>query len=290
MTRSPNRRHSRESFYKYMSAETAKIVMASRSLRWSSPILFNDPFDVPREIAFGISAEDVKRAMGEHLGRLIEAPPDSLDDLGPKIRLLIETAKNRLTSEARCQMAARIRQSSNDNNPSSDSMELFRHQWRSWIPDFRILCLCESHEHVAMWYHYADKYRGVALELRCDDQLDSAWLSALPVTYPEDKPNIFFAEGWAKLLTKPIESAIKELLQVCTYTKSPDWEYEHEWRVATFKRPSDAGNYTDYKFNERELAGVYLGPAISDAARKYFVTIKAQMPHLKIFETQFWYG
>jgi hypothetical protein len=33
-----------------MSAATARIVLADRKLRWSSPILFNDPFDVPREM------------------------------------------------------------------------------------------------------------------------------------------------------------------------------------------------------------------------------------------------
>ena len=32
--------------FKYATAETAKIVLESRTRRWSSPSLFNDPFDV----------------------------------------------------------------------------------------------------------------------------------------------------------------------------------------------------------------------------------------------------
>ena len=44
--RSSNSRHDRRFFYKYMSAETARIILANRRLRWSSPILFNDPFDI----------------------------------------------------------------------------------------------------------------------------------------------------------------------------------------------------------------------------------------------------
>ena len=48
--RSPNRKHERRYFYKYVSAKTAKIIISTRKLRWSSPVLFNDPFDVTQEL------------------------------------------------------------------------------------------------------------------------------------------------------------------------------------------------------------------------------------------------
>ena len=43
--------HDREYFYKYMSASTAEVVLGNRTLRWSAPTEFNDPFDVPRELS-----------------------------------------------------------------------------------------------------------------------------------------------------------------------------------------------------------------------------------------------
>ncbi len=49
----PNRQNDRKSFFKYMSPGTAKTVLENSTLRWSSPILFNDPFDVPREMSSG---------------------------------------------------------------------------------------------------------------------------------------------------------------------------------------------------------------------------------------------
>jgi hypothetical protein len=61
--RSPNRRHDRESFFKYMSAAMAAIVLQNRTLRWSSPVLFNAPFDVPWELFFGLSPEDIAQAL-----------------------------------------------------------------------------------------------------------------------------------------------------------------------------------------------------------------------------------
>lgn len=38
--------HNRTHFYKYAGSHTAKLILSNRRLRWSSPSLFNDPFDV----------------------------------------------------------------------------------------------------------------------------------------------------------------------------------------------------------------------------------------------------
>jgi len=135
-----------------------------------------------------------------------------------------------------------------------------------------------------MWFHYADQYKGAVLEFDCNDELDSAWLAAQPVTYPTDRPEIFDADGWAKLIMMPKESAIKTLFRVATYTKSPDWSYENEWRIASFKRPNDTGLFTDYKFNPRELSSIYLGPLISPADKSLLIAIANKYPHIRIYE------
>ena len=33
-------------FFKYVNVDAAKIILESGKLRWSSPLMFNDPFDV----------------------------------------------------------------------------------------------------------------------------------------------------------------------------------------------------------------------------------------------------
>ena len=86
--RSPNRKHQRQSFFKYTSAETARQVLANRTLRWSSPLLFNDPFDVPRELLFGITPEELVQASGRQMVRLIESPPDDTTKYLPKLQLI----------------------------------------------------------------------------------------------------------------------------------------------------------------------------------------------------------
>lgn len=54
------RAHNREFFYKYASADTALRVIATRSFRWSSPVMFNDPFD--HQAGFTLEIDDARFA------------------------------------------------------------------------------------------------------------------------------------------------------------------------------------------------------------------------------------
>ncbi len=279
-----NRTHNRDSFFKYMSASTAAVVLERRTLRWSSPLLFNDPFDVPRELSLGIRPEDVVRALASRVSNLIEQPPEETSRLEPKIRLIVETARKGISAELKAQLLAGLAASAETLRPTGQSMEELRQRWRDLLPQFRILCLTESPSHAAMWYHYADKYRGVVLELRCDDELDSAWRIAKPVTYPTSKPAVYTADGWAEILTTTKNLAVEEMLMVATYTKAPDWSYEKEWRITSFSRPPESGLFTDYRLNPRELAGIYLGPNISTEDRERIVALAGQYPAVAVHQ------
>jgi len=260
---SSNRLHDRQCFFKYMSAETARIVLTTRSLRWSSPVLFNDPFDVPRELSFGITPDELVQASARRMAHLIENPPEDTAPFSHKVRVILETVKKGISGELKAQLLSGLKEVAASHRPTGESMDEMRKLWRTWLPEHRILCLTESPTHSAMWYHYAAKYRGVVLELRCIEELDSAWLAAKPVSYPASKPPIYTADGWAELLCLQQEVAVQAVLHSATYTKSPDWSYEREWRVASFKRPTDTGDFTDYKFDRQELGALYFGPMIS---------------------------
>jgi hypothetical protein len=281
--RSPNRQHNRQSFFKYMSADTALKVLKNQSLRWSSPVLFNDPFDVPRELSFGITTDQLVQASGQRLIDLFNQPPEDTTGLTPKLRMIVDSVKRGISDELKAELLAVIREFVASHQPTSASMDELRNLWRARLPDHRILCLTENPSHTAMWHHYADKYRGVVLEFRCVDELDSAWLAARPVTYPLEKPAIYTADGWAKIMTLQHDAAIGAVLHTATYTKSPDWSYESEWRVATFKRPTDIGDFSDYGFNQRELGAMYFGPMISYNDRRSLNIASLAFPAAKLW-------
>lgn len=261
------------------------MVLAGRSLRWSSPLLFNDPFDVPREMVYGVTGTEILEACGRRIASLIENPPADTSELGSKLRLIVERVKAGIPAALKEELIAENRKPHSASH-TSPALEEFKAQWRDWLPTFRILCLTESPMHTAMWLHYADKYRGAVLEFACVDELDSAWLAAERVVYSSTKPAVYTADGWAELLSLQHEIAVKRLLYVATYIKSPDWSYEAEWRIATFRRPGDAGTYTDYKFDAQELVGVYLGPLMSDPDRGAIMTLLAAYPSAKVFSVR----
>ncbi len=282
--RNPNRQHDRKSFFKYVAPGTAKAIFENSTLRWSSPILFNDPFDVPREMSFGITPENIMHALSLRMTELIESPPDDTSNLNPGVRLIIETVKKGIPEELKKELIDGIKDVANEHKPRSDSLEELRAMWRAFIPDFRILCLAESPAHSAMWSHYAEQYSGVVFEFRCVDELDSAWLAAKPVRYPKSKPEVYTAAGWAKILTMPNDQAIRTIIDIATFTKSQEWSYEKEWRITSFKRPNDIGHFTDYKFHPDEISAVYLGPMVSTSDREILIKLAENYPKVIVWD------
>jgi hypothetical protein len=266
-----------------MPASTARAVLETRSLRWSSPLLFNDPFDVPRQLSFGITPQQLVEASARYIAQLIQQQPTDTSHLSPKLRLIIETVKKGISPEVQKLLLAGLEEDIPKPTPTSESMDELRVMWSRSVPEMRILCLTESPTHAAMWYHYANRYAGVVIELRCNEHTDSPWLIARPVDYPEDKPAIYTAEGWAELLALDINVAVARLLDVATYTKSRDWAYEKEWRMVTFKRSNDSGHFTDYPFHSDDLVAIYLGPLISNDDKNELLRRLATFPRARAF-------
>ncbi len=115
-----------------------------------------------------------------------------------------------------------------------------------------------------MWNHYADSYRGVLLQFEAVDALDSVWLLARPVVYQAAPPAIADARRWARCMLRKDKRTYLDMFTEYQYTKTPDWAYEREWRIATFALPEESGECSYWAFNPRELVGVYLGPRCSE--------------------------
>ncbi|HDY8146028.1 DUF2971 domain-containing protein [Vibrio vulnificus] len=283
---SENRMHDKRSFFKYMPASTAKIVLENKTLRWSSPIEFNDPFDVPRELAFGVSPKEIQRALVEKLTQLIYEPPVNTDSLPEVIKVVLEAIKQSGNEELKKTMAKALLEELDNSSNSSAALEEFQSRWRQMIPELRILCLSEHHDKASMWYHYADKYQGAVVEFICCDKTDSALLLAKKMDYPTEKPGVYTATGWADFLLLPQRDALESIINLATHTKSPDWAYEDEWRVSTWKRIGEYGTVSDYPLNDAEFGNLYLGPLMSEPDRHTLVELAKRFPNMKVFDTR----
>ena len=253
-------------FYKYMTAEVGKIVLDSKKLRWSSPILFNDPFDVKREFSLGFESNEIREPLINELKRLVYAK--DIPDLSskPKVAFMINRLRSKDYDDIRETVMSEIFQSIDDNPNSDGSLEIMKRQWASFLPELRILCLSESNDNIALWSHYSDSHKGVVLELKSVEELDSVWLIAQPIVYLESSPILATKSDWIKSITgeKPLNYHEWQFYEPYVLTKTKDWEKEKEWRVVDFLRPPEAGLYSDRLFNPIEAVSVYLGCEISD--------------------------
>jgi len=238
-------KHRPDIFYKYMPANTAKLVLENSTLRWSSPLDFNYVFDVPRELAFTVKPSDIQKSIAMKLAKTILNPPENTDHLNAKIRLILQRTKTATKSQKQEIVESLNDTSVVDENLESEGLEMINDIWKNWIPEMRILCFCENHNKASMWYHYAQQYTGAVIELKANSESDSPWLEARKISYSDDLPYAFTPDGWAELTMLSQDKIGKTLYDTCIYTKTTDCAYENEWRISTYKRPSESGTHSD---------------------------------------------
>lgn len=267
---SPNRRHDRRFFYKYVSSHVAKIILATRKLRWSSPLLFNDPFDVTQELRLNFDEAELHATVGKEMANLLESCDPSYAPSRPLPKMLAAMmASLRDQPDLRHCIMADI---GHDPGPmTAGQFEAFaelKQVWREIVPQLRVLCFSEVNDVTAMWLHYADKYAGAVLQFEAIDQLDSVFLAARPIVYQDGPPAISSKENWARCLWEIGPFTFQNLVTEYQYVKTTDWSYEREWRIATLG--FGTGLFEDYDFKPRELAGVSSAQNAPRMMRKKF--------------------
>lgn len=258
---SPNRRHDRSCFYKYATADTTRRIVSSRSLRWSSPLCFNDPFDVPRDAVLSFGVAELQTAVHELLLAVMEGTLQTRD---PVLRYLSGALSNEMDQERRQLVLAELRESLAAMAPTtSTALDDFRRVWNEIVPTLRILCLSEVNDSVSMWAYYTDNHTGAVLQFEASDELDSSLLLAHAVTYSDSPPALPPKEAWARALVSREPIDWQEYFKEYHYVKSMQWSHEREWRVVSYSAANEVGLFSYKNFSPRELSAVFLGAKMS---------------------------
>lgn len=72
--------HDKEYFYKYLTAETALKILQNRTLKYSSPVTFNDPFDSQTRMDFDFEMSEFNYIFSDELYRLIHNEREPVGD------------------------------------------------------------------------------------------------------------------------------------------------------------------------------------------------------------------
>ncbi|WP_231891752.1 DUF2971 domain-containing protein [Vibrio sp. HI00D65] len=269
--------------YKYMSANTAKLVLEFQKLRWSCPSSFNDINELQRMPAFKPSIDASK---DEYLKTLMNVAYEGLQlnkSLSPDSKGLVSLMQ--MTKSQGVGKDTLYRElSSLEVNLSSLEENLREETERYNNGALRIICLSEDENNEVMWAHYGDNHTGCMFEFKHIEKLDTPFQMAKKVTYTDSTPNLGSALDF--LLYDERQELLAKTADAIYYTKTAKWEYEKEWRVMT-RRPGEDKKYSDFEFYKEELVSVTFSARIADEDLTDLVSlIAAHYPQCKMYKIQ----
>ena len=280
--RSQNRRHDVPLLSKYANADTTKRILEGRSLRWSSPLLFNDPFDVPRDLELPFDSSTLRSAIAKRFEAYIDgaAAPKS------HAAVAILAAMLKADPSRRPEMLSALQDTMHlATVPVEIAIAGLRSAWQDKVRHLRILCLSEVADSATMWAHYADNHRGAVLQFESDDERDSAFLLAEPVMYQDRKPELPPLDEWVRAFMGEEEIDWDRYFREYYHVKSREWSYEREYRAIS-ATVDDTALYYDSPFFAEDLRGVVLGSAMDSANESEIRGLASSYPDVILYRAR----
>lgn len=132
------------------------------------------------------------------------------------------------------------------------------------IRESGICCFSLRRDILLMWSHYSDKHSGVCLkfDMKADNKLFSS-SSLVKVHYPDEYPKF----DYISYVPSTGGNFQGNLIQFCVGTKSKEWEYEYEVRLARLRNFHEPFRDRIY-FNKEALIGITFGYKTEKAKAK----------------------
>lgn len=263
-----NNLHSHKHFYKYVTADVAKIILNNLQVKCSSPLLFNDPFDSQIEIQHDVTSSE--ELIKKTTGRICESMKPFLKD--GNVKEAHELAFNGIMADSKFVSDRQV--------VLEESYLEINEKVLEFAKKDRIFCVSETKNNLLMWAHYANEYQGAVIQLKCIPEKDTALCAAKSVIYSDTIPLLTVEDLFKG------EQAIKEyILNGILLTKSRDWEHEREWRVIINRQDVNQEYDLRYIF-EDEIEAIYLGCRMSRCDKKEIIEIvKFKRKKTRIYES-----
>jgi Protein of unknown function (DUF2971) len=277
---------------KFVSSEALGLVLQNRSLKWSRPDLFNDPFDCQPRFRFCPSLEECLPLLRQEILRALAGDIKSYAVDGPfskKVNWVLDQIKldrakpNALNFLLEGVLAEAVK------NPE-DMQNKFFDQVVGQLESSKIICFTKNFLSVLMWSHYGESHRGALLGFlpRSDD---SQFKLAEKVRYTKSLPFMMEAPELAKAFTGQVslgdDVQTARTLDRAVFTKALEWEYENEWRITGGDGFQKHDKVEYNKFDAEDLSFVVLGCKASDELICKCITFRDSIaPHLEIYKAQ----
>jgi DUF2971 family protein len=270
----------------------AMLTLGNRKFKHAKPSDFNDTEDLTIQSIF---PEDVEAALTklatsstDVIVKHLNDPPTSLSlELRGKIALLQQIYRENpdaaevIKEEIRKDTAADVYDVEHMRAKSQEHVK----EINEFMQGYRILCVTTQNDSERMWAGYAQNHEGIVLRIQPNDAKDSKFRLFQPVQYRAARPPLYddtlgfledslFGDQMAKL---------REITDRIIYSKTLEWEYESEFRLAI---PVPEGeDWNTLAYHPEEITELYLGLAMSKENKDEIVALaKAVNPNIVIFQ------
>ena len=278
-------RNKRAHFYKYMSVDTAKIVISQRTLRWSTPATLNDPYDMQFDFIAAIELEDAIQVTLESFWSAYKEkrPIQTTNEIVLLLWSVLRKLPNLSEDDFRETFAPAIKEGLQNGLAV---LPKFNEEVREFMKTGKVLCLTESPVNPIMWAHYGANNTGVALGFRSVPALDSPYGMAMPMNYVASPPELINNAYITQLAAGGIPITPNELFDHLVLTKAASWSYEREWRVHSGDGRDRNAPYEDIPFGLNELEAVIFGLNTSKTDRETLSELAAKYPNAALYKVQ----
>lgn len=264
-------------------------MLTTQRARWNNPLRYNDPFDCyfSMELKF-----DLRRAGREHTRRLLELiyqlEPSQLDP-AHRFSVSIRRFRNLAKTIPREVMKGRI----GDVGPFWERLWEERNlscrkEWAERMANYRLFCVCERHDNMLLWSHYADCHKGVVFELDGSAEGGIPLSVAERVVYSNRAPSLHTRKEWidVALGLTPVASGTEVWKRLVT-TKARPWAYEREWRLILGRRSGENAGYADLPFDPQNVSKLFLGCKITPRQRNAIMRLAVgAFSHVEIHQAR----
>lgn len=275
-------------FYKYLSPKTAISILQSKNVRYSSPLSFNDPFDIQSGLHFDFDIDTPHERVLERIYQLASAseePP--VDDKDVWGQVVLAARKycptygfdrerwEKLTGPSFNQLVQVIK----------ETQRQYQEHWRKLLlPGIRVFCVSEEKDNLLMWAHYAKDHRGCVFEFWSLPDEDNPLSVARCVNYVDAPPPFYTEEEWLDDLVGIKKLDLHGLYRRYAYVKSRHWSYEREWRV-WYPMADTSGEYDEMPVRSSELRAIYIGcKATREFIEEVVPILRRSFPEARVYQ------
>ncbi|MEZ4752953.1 MAG: DUF2971 domain-containing protein [Bdellovibrionota bacterium] len=284
--------HDQNIFYKYVSIDTLFKVLTNKTLKWSSPELFNDPFDTHVVIDFDFNKEELEDLILETIAKTLASGEAPRGDGKSLYFIAIKAAweKNNSKDLSEGFWREKMRPFAQAQVSSIfEGIQKNNSTWENALNKMRILCLSTNDNSIPMWAHYTGNHRGAMLVFENFETKANCFWTANQVAYSEQLPVFMSLEDITRHTLGLYTTHIPDSYKQFAYNKHSSWSYEEEWRIAFIEgsghpleqftvKKEELASYV--KFDPQELTEVRLGYSIEQGEKERLIDLISHNPDL----------